>query len=162
MVTIRKATINDLEAITVIYNDAIINTMATFDTQPKNLEEQKVWFDRHDSKRPILIAEMDGDVVGWASLSEWADRCAYSDAAELSIYIRKENRGKGIGKNLLEVTLQEGKKVGLHTIIARIEKRNEVMIHVLEKYGFVRIGVMREVGRKFGKLLDVVLMQIIL
>jgi len=161
MVTIRKATIIDLSAITQIYNDAIVNTVATFDAQPKTMKEQKKWFDSHDAKHPIIVAKIGGDVIGWASLSDWSDRCAYSDTAELSIYIKKEHQGKGAGKKLISASLRQGKSVGLHTIVARIESSNKVIIHVLKNFGFIRIGVMREVGRKFGRLLDVVIMQII-
>jgi L-amino acid N-acyltransferase len=159
MATFRKATINDLKEITAIYNEAVLNTTATFDTQPKNLQEQKEWFNNHQPRHPILVAEQDGTVVGWASLSKWSDRCAYSDTAEASIYIKKEYRGKGIGKQLLEALLQEGKNISLHTIIARIAGDNKASIHLFRSEGFENIGAMREVGRKFGKLLDVYLMQ---
>ncbi|MGD6852669.1 MAG: N-acetyltransferase family protein [Candidatus Bathyarchaeia archaeon] len=100
MVTLRKATIGDIEGITEIYNEAILNTTATFDTQPKTLEEQQKWFQNHQPYL-ILVAMQEGIVVGWASLSKWSDRCAYSSTAEASIYIRKEFRGKGIGSQLL-------------------------------------------------------------
>ncbi|MCK4322562.1 N-acetyltransferase [candidate division WOR-3 bacterium] len=156
---IRKATITDLEAITEIYNDAIINTVATFDTQPKTLKEQKEWFRSHDSKHPILVVEEGPNILGWASLSKWSDRYAYSLAAEISIYIKKEYRGKGFGKRLSEAILQEGRKVGLHTVIARIAEGNEISVHLFESFGFKHIGILKEVGRKFGKLLDVHLMQ---
>jgi L-amino acid N-acyltransferase len=159
MLTLRKATIEDLGGITEIYNEAICNTTATFDTQPKTLKEQKTWFQNHQPNYPVLIAEQDKLVVGWASLSKWSDRCAYSDTSEASIYIKKEYRGKGIGKQLLEALLQEGKNISLHTVIARIAGDNQASMHLFRSEGFKNIGVMREVGRKFGKLLDVYLMQ---
>ncbi|UCG91374.1 MAG: N-acetyltransferase [candidate division WOR-3 bacterium] len=158
----RKATLDDLQAISDIYNEAIVNTTATFDTQPKTLEEQKDWFNSHKPKYPIIVAEIDGSIVGWAALSEWSDRCAYTDTAEISVYIRNGYRGKGIGSRLINETLQAGKGAGLHTVIARIEKSNATMIHLCEKKGFIHIGIMKEVGRKFNRLLDVVMMQIIL
>jgi L-amino acid N-acyltransferase YncA len=157
--TIRRASIDDLMVITEIYNEAIHKTVATFDTTPKTLEEQKIWFNDHGPKNPIMVAECSGRVVGWASLSEWSDRCAYSDTAEISLYVKEEYRGKGIGKELLETIIQEGEKAGLHTVIARIAEGNEVSVHLHESVGFEKIGVMKEVGRKFGKLLDVYLMQ---
>jgi len=161
MLTVRKATLGNLDAITEIYNDAVLKTVATFDTEPKSLEEQKVWFANHSSKYQILVAEQDGLVVGWASLSRWSDRCAYSDTAEISLYVREGHRGKGIGKRLIREIVQEGKRAGLHTVIARITEGNDVSIHLHESVGFKHIGTMREVGRKFGKLLDVYLMQLI-
>ena len=159
MTTIRRATINDLEAITVIYNEAIVKTTATFDIQPKTLAEQKAWFESHDGKHPILVAEQDGVIVGWASLSKWSDRCAYSDTAELSIYVKEEYRGKGIGTKLMKEIIREGEKTGIHTVIARIAEPNAASVRLHESAGFEHVGTMKEVGRKFGKLLDVRLMQ---
>jgi phosphinothricin acetyltransferase len=159
MLTIRKAAMEDLAAITEIYNEAILKTVATFDTEPKTVEEQKPWFESHDSKHPILVAEQDSTIVGWASLSKWSDRCAYSDTAEISVYVKEERQGKGIGKSLMQEILDKGKKVGLHTVVARIAESNEISVHLHEAFGFEHVGTMKEVGRKFGKLLDVHIMQ---
>jgi phosphinothricin acetyltransferase len=159
MVTIRQAKSDDLGAITDIYNEAILKTVATFDTQPKTSEEQTEWFAGHGPKYPIIVAENDGLVVGWASLSGWSDRCAYSDTAEISFYVSEEHQGKGVGKRLLKAIVTEGQKAGLHTVIARIADGSEASIHLHECVGFEHIGTLKEVGRKFGKLLDVYLMQ---
>jgi L-amino acid N-acyltransferase YncA len=159
MTIIRRATIKDLAAITDVYNEAILKTVATFDTQPKTIREQKLWFESHDSKHPILLAEQDGVAVGWASLSKWSDRCAYSDTAEISIYVKEEHRGKRIGTKLMNEIINEGRKTGIHTIIARIADSNEASVRLHESAGFKHIGTMKEVGRKFGKLIDVYLMQ---
>lgn len=157
--TIRRAIPGDLESITEIYNEAILTTVATFDTQPKTDEEQASWFALHGTRYPILVAEDKGRVVGWASLSMWSDRCAYADTAENSVYVKEEHRGKGIGRKLLEALMKEGEAAGLHTVIARIAGGNEVSIRLHESFGFEHIGVMREVGRKFGRLIDVYMMQ---
>lgn len=161
MLTIRKATLQDLSAITEIYNEAILKTVATFDTEPKTETEQRSWFEHHGAKYPILVAEQDNLIIGWASLSQWSDRCAYSDTAEASLYVREEHQGRGIGRKLSEAIIKEGRKAGLHTLIARIAEGNEVSIHLAESIGYKHIGVMREVGRKFGRRLDVYLMQYI-
>jgi phosphinothricin acetyltransferase len=161
MLTIRQAISADLGQITEIYNDAIEKTTATFDTQPKTLEEQKEWFANHDARHPVLIAEQDDLIVGWASLSQWSDRCAYSDTAEISLYVKEEHRGKGIGKQLMKVIIQEGKTAGLHTVIARIAGSNKISADLCKSFGFQYIGTMKGVGKKFGKLLDVHLMQLI-
>jgi len=120
MLTMRPATLADLPAITEIYNEAIRKTVATFDTEPKTPEEQMIWFADHGPKHPILVAEENGIVVGWASLSKWSDRCAYSDTAEISLYVREDHQGKGIGRKLLEAIVAAGQKAGLHTVVARI------------------------------------------
>jgi len=151
--------LNDLDEITGIYNEAILKTVATFDTRPKTVEEQKKWFIEHGPKNPILVTKQDGIVVGWASLSKWSDRCAYSDTAEISLYVQEEHRGKGFGAKLMDAIIQEGKKAGLHTIIARITEGNKQSVHLHKSVGFEHIGIMKEVGLKFGKRLDVYLMQ---
>ncbi len=161
MLTIRPAEPADLPAITDIYNDAILRTAATFDTQPKTAAEQAAWFAAHEAKYPLLVAEEDGLVVGWASLSRWSDRCAYADTAEISVYVRDGARGRGVGKELTEAVLVAGRAGGLHTVVARIAQGNEVSLRLARGAGFEDIGVMREVGRKFGKLLDVYLLQLI-
>jgi len=159
MLTIRDATIDDLQAITDIYNEAILKTVATFDTEPKDYDEQRKWFAEHGSKNPLVVAVQDGEIVGWASLSKWSDRCAYSDAAEVSLYVESAHQGKGIGRKLLENILVKGQKAGLHTVLARITEGNEISVHLHEALGFKHIGVMKEVGKKFDRLLDVHLMQ---
>jgi len=161
MLTIRKATIQDLRAITEIYNEAVLHTTATFDTTTKTVEEQRVWFDKHGAKYPVLVAEEDKKVIGWASMSTWSDRCAYSDTAEGSIYIKEGFRGKGLGKQISAAILKAGKDAGLHTVILRIAEGNEASIKLAKSLGFKNIGVMKEVGKKFGKLLDVTLLQLI-
>jgi L-amino acid N-acyltransferase YncA len=158
---IRQALATDLKAITDIYNEAILKTVATFDTEPKNLTEQEAWFRDHGATNPILVAELSGHVVGWAALSKWSDRCAYSDTAEISLYVRESHQGKGIGRGLLQSILDKGRQAGLHTVIARIAEGNEVSVHLHESLGFRQVGIMKEVGKKFGRLLDVYLMQLI-
>jgi L-amino acid N-acyltransferase YncA len=111
---------------------------------------------------PILVAKQDDILVGWASLNEWSDRCAYSDTAEVSLFVEESHRGKGIGRKLSEAIIKAGRDAGLHTIIARITEGNATSIHIAESQGFEHIGIMREVGHKFVQLLDVYLMQIIL
>ena len=159
MSTIRFAALEDLGAITQIYNEAVVNSVAAFDTEPKTLDEQKSWFANHGSRSPILVAELDDLIVGWASLSKWSDRCAYSDTAEISIYVRQGYRGKGIGKKLIDAILREVKKVRLHVVIARIAEGNDISMQLHLAVGFEYIGTMKEVGRKFGKFLDVHLLQ---
>jgi len=161
MLNISRATLEHLEFITNIYNDAVLTTTATFDTEPQSLEEQRLWFNEHNDKFPILVAEIDGVVVGWASLSRWSGRCAYSETAEISIYIKDVYRGKGIGTNLLQKILEEGKAAGLHTVLARIAEGSDASIRLHKKAGFEVVGIMKEVGKKFGKLLDVHMLQII-
>jgi L-amino acid N-acyltransferase YncA len=159
MLTLRAAKLDDLYGITEIYNEAIETTVATFDTEPKTLDERRKWFENHGPKHPVFVAELDGSVAGWASLSKWSDRIAYAETAEISLYVKEKFRGKGIGKKLLMSIIEEGGKIGLHTVIARIAHGNGASAHLHKLVGFDSIGVMREVGYKFGKRIDVHLMQ---
>ncbi len=161
MLNILRATIEHVESITDIYNDAVLNSTATFDTEQKSIEDQRLWFNEHNDKYPILVAEEDGTFVGWASLNRWSGRCAYADTAEISIYIKDDFRGKGVGTILLKKILEEGRNGGLHTVLARIADGSAFSIKLHKKAGFEYVGVMKEVGKKFGKLLDVHMMQLI-
>jgi phosphinothricin acetyltransferase len=160
MLTIRKAGIQDLRAITEIYNQAVLHTTATFDTGTKTVEEQRVWFDKHGAKYPVLVADEDKKVLGWASLSTYSDRCAYADTAEASVYITEGRQHQGLGRQLSEAILKAGKDAKLHTIILRIAEGNEASLKLAKSLGFNDVGVMKEVGKKFGKLLDVYIMQL--
>ena len=152
---IRRARSSDVEEITSIYNEAILTTTATFDTEPKTTEYRMEWFNHHDERHPIFVARIDGRVVGWASLTMWSDRAAYDDTAETSVYVKSEFRGKGIGRRLNSTLVEEAKELHYHTLIARIAEGSIESVRIHEGVGFVHIGTMKQVGRKFGKLLDV-------
>lgn len=158
-IKIRKATIDDIQGITIIYNEAIKNTVSTFDTEEETISKQKKWFKEHGPKNPIIVAEQDMDIVGWTALSKYSTKCAYSDFAEISLYIKKEKQGQNIGKKLIKKIVEEGKKAGLHALIAQITERNKISIHLHESVGFHHVGVLKEAGFKFGKRLDVYLME---
>jgi L-amino acid N-acyltransferase len=159
---IRKAELSDIKAITDIYNEAILTTTATFDTEPKEISERTQWLQSHDSRHPILVAILDDEVVGWASLTRWSDRIAYDDTAETSFYVKSGFRGRGIGRKLKHSLIEEARRLKFHTLIARIAGESDVSLHLNESFGFVHVGTMREVGRKFGRLLDVHILQKIL
>jgi len=160
--TIREATSNDLPGITRIYNDAILTTVATFDTEPKTDEEQRAWFAQHGPRYPVLVAVNGSGVIGWAALSAWSDRRAYEDTAEGSLYIDAAHRSQGLGRALAEAVIAAGRKAGLHTLISRIAEGNEASVRLCEAIGFTPAGVMHEAGYKFGKRLDVYLMEMVL
>lgn len=157
---IRIAQLTDLESITNIYNDAVRNTTATFDTEAKTSDQQKEWFEKHTEPFMILVAEEKGAIKGWASVSSWSSRCAYSKTGETSVYIGEEYQGKGVGKALMRELLLRCREVGFHTLLARIAEGNPHSTYLHKKLGFQKIGTMREVGRKFGSYLDVDLYQL--
>jgi L-amino acid N-acyltransferase len=156
---LRKAVEADLPAITFIYNDAVLNTNATFDTEPKSIENRSQWLLERTTDFPVLVAVENEEVIGYCSLSRWSDKKAYDITAELSLYIHPEQRGKGTGKKLLHALLDEAYKTNLHSIISRITEGNDHSIYLHKAEGFDTVGVLKQSGRKFGKLLDVTIMQ---
>jgi phosphinothricin acetyltransferase len=159
---IRRAVLSDVAAITSIYNEAILTTTATFDTEPKSVDERAAWLGAHDERHPVLVAAIGDDVVGWACLSKWSDRSAYDGTAETSFYVAAEHRGRGIGRRLKEAIIGESRRLGYHTLIARVAEGSEASRHLNESAGFVHVGTLKEVGRKFGRWLDVDVMQLML
>lgn len=159
MVTYRPATLDDQVAILSIYNDAVVNTTATFDTEERSLQKQYEWFSAHRERHPVLVAVANSEVIGWASMSPWSDRSAYDASVEVSVYIHKDHRNKGIGSSLLELITLAGKEAGNHTVISRITSGNDISIHLHEKLGYRIVGTLKEVGFKFGRYLDVVILQ---
>jgi L-amino acid N-acyltransferase YncA len=158
-VRIRRAELADAAAIADIYNEAILTTVATFDTELKTAEERAQWLQSHDDRQPILVAVVDGVIAGWASLTLWSDRTAYADTAETSFYVHSTHRGRGIGRKLKEAIDEEARRLKFHTLIARVTEASSESLHLNESAGFVHVGTLKEVGRKFGKLLDVHILQ---
>jgi phosphinothricin acetyltransferase len=158
-VTIRPARQADLPAITDIYNEAILTTTATFDTETKTVEQQQDWFEEHGPDYPLLVAELDGSIVGWTCLSKWSDRRAYRETAESSTYVKQDYRGRGIGRQLKAAIDRQSRRLGFHTVLARITQGSDASLHLNRQFGFELVGVMKEVGFKFGKRLDVYLLQ---
>eukprot|EP01114_Cavostelium_apophysatum_P000366 TRINITY_DN10342_c0_g1_i1.p1 TRINITY_DN10342_c0_g1~~TRINITY_DN10342_c0_g1_i1.p1 ORF type:complete len:208 (-),score=8.85 TRINITY_DN10342_c0_g1_i1:35-610(-) len=151
----------DVNAITDIYNEAVRNTVATFDTVEATFEQRMKWVQSHGFRHPVLIAEVEAtcEIVGWASLGPWSERLAYYNTAEVSVYVSPHAQGKGVGRKLLSTLLELARIAKLHTIIARIADGNDHSIKLHHSCGFQHIGVMKEVGYKFERFIDVVMMQ---
>ncbi|HZP42668.1 MAG TPA: GNAT family N-acetyltransferase [Candidatus Binatia bacterium] len=160
--TLRPAVDADLPAIVAIYNHEVRSGVATFDTEPWSVEGQRAWLAAHatSERHPLLVAESEGDVVGWAALSPWSARCAYARAAEDSVYVRPGHRGRGVGRALLEELLRRARAAGLGVVIARIETSGAASLALHRALGFRPIGTMRRVGEKLGRILDVELLDL--
>ncbi len=156
---IRSATRRDLASIAAIYNAAVAETTATFDTEPRSIEAQQRWFADHDERHPVLVAEIDGAVIGWCCLTRWSPRRAYDDTAETSFYVDAPHRGCGIGRALKTEIINRARRLGYHTLIARVAEGNPVSEHLNREFGFEFVGTLREVGLKFGRRLDVAIYQ---
>jgi phosphinothricin acetyltransferase len=156
---IRPATEADLPGIFAIYDREVLHGTATFDTEPKTQAERLAWLrDDAGGKYPILVAEIDGAVAGWARLYAWSNRCAYARAAENAVYVHAGHRGKGVGRALLEELIRLAPQRGVQVLLARIVEGNPGSLALHEALGFRSIGVMQRVGEKFGRVLDVRLM----
>ena len=155
---IRTARLTDAEAIRGIYNRAI-GTIATFDLEPRSLEEQQQWLALRSGAHAVLVADNNGTVAGFASLSPYRDRPAYRTTVENSVYVDQAHQGKGVGKQLMTELVATARDHGFHSMIARIVSSNASSIALHRGLGFEVVGVEKEVGRKLGKWLDVVVMQ---
>jgi phosphinothricin acetyltransferase len=159
----RLAAPRDAEAIRAIYNLEVLESTVTFDLVPRTLEEQARWIAEHSGGHPAIVAVDDDDTVfGFASLSPFKARAAYAPTVEDSVYVHRDGRGRGVGELLLREILVLGTNHGFHSVMARIVGGHDASIALHRKCGFEEIGCEREVGRKFGRWLDVVLMQTML
>jgi phosphinothricin acetyltransferase len=150
----------DAEAVRDIYNVEVLESTVTFDLVPRSVADQVAWIDEHSGGHPALVAVDDADtVLGFASLSPYRPRPAYATTVEDSVYVRRDQRGAGIGKLLLADLVVLARDHGFHSAIARIVGGHDASIALHRACGFEQVGIEREVGRKFGKWLDVVLMQ---
>lgn len=159
---IRPATENDVTAITGIYNQAVTETTASFDLEPRPVEDRMTWFTAHGPRHPVLVADVDGVIAGWASLSPYSERPAYDDTAEISIYIDRAWYRRGIGAALGMELLARARSAGLHSLIARICTENEASLNLTRTLGFAEAGVLHQVGFKFGRWLDVAQLELVL
>jgi len=158
-VDIRPARVEDAEAIRQIYNREVLSSTVTFDLVPRTVEDQITWQQARSGAHAVIVAERDGEVVGFASLSPYRDRPAYNSTVENSVYVRSDQRGQGVGHALLSELMATAGQHGFHTVMARIVGDHEASIGLHASLGFTEVGTEREVGRKFGRWLDVVLMQ---
>jgi L-amino acid N-acyltransferase YncA len=164
-ITSRLATLDDAAAIAGIYNNEVLTSTVTFDLVPRSLDDQRTWLATRSGAYAAIVAVADeslpgtGEVVGFASLSPYKERAAYSTSVDNSVYVHPDHQGRGIGKLLLGELVDTARSHGFHAVFARIVGGHDASIRLHEKFGFQRVGVEREVGRKFGQWLDVVLMQ---
>jgi L-amino acid N-acyltransferase len=156
---VRPAVLDDAAAIREIYNYEVLHTTATFDLVPRSLADQEAWLAARSGAFGALVADEGGDVVGYAALSPFRERAAYRTTVEDSVYVRRDRHGAGIGSLLLRGILDVAATSGFHTVIARVEAASTASQALHASCGFTVVGVEREVGRKFNRWLDIVVMQ---
>lgn len=153
---LRPATAEDVPAITSIYNQAVTNTTASFDLEPRTLEDRARWLADRLPRHQVIVAEDSGAVVGWGALSPFSERAAYAATAEISVYVAESHQQRGLGRALTAELLEAGAREGLHSILARVCTENVGSIAMVRSLGFTQAGTIHEVGYKFGRWLDVV------
>lgn len=161
-VTIRPAVESDLSAINDIYNHYVLHSTCTYQEEPEPPEGRRQWFIQHDAKHPATVADMNGQVVGWGSLSSYHSRCAYRNTVENSVYVHHEHHRRGIGSALLEDLIIRARALGCHAIIGAIDGEQTASVALHAKFHFQKVGHFRQVGFKFGRWLDVIYMELIL
>lgn len=161
---IRDAEDRDLEGITAIYNDAVEQTTAIWNETTIDVENRRAWLaDRRKAGYPVLVAVSDEDtVLGYASFGDWRAWDGYRHTVEHSVYVRSDQRGAGIGKALMEALIGRARDIGKHVMVAGIEAGNTGSIRLHEKLGFEQAGLLRQVGTKFGRWLDLAFLQLTL
>ena len=155
---VRPASLDDLPALTAIYNHYIVNTTVTFDLQPFEPAGRRAWFDDHAAggrHRLLVAAGTDGAILGYASTSRWRPKAAYDTTVESSVYCRADALGRGIGTRLYAALFEALAAEDVHRIVAGIGQPNPASVALHERFGFRQVGVFTSVGRKFGTYWDV-------
>jgi L-amino acid N-acyltransferase YncA len=159
---IRDARVEDLGPIDAIYDHYVRTSTSTFQLEPAGLDARKAWFAAHGERWPVLVAEEGNVVVGWGSLSVYNPRAGYRFTAEDSVYVDAAAHGRGIGQALLAELIARARSCGHHTLLAGISAEQAPSVRLHERFGFVEVARMRELGWKFDRWLDVVFMQKVL
>jgi len=158
--TIREATSDDAEAIRLIYNHEVENETSTMDLVPRTLETQREWIvARSGAFCAVVAVDSSGTVLGFGALSEYKDRSGYRSTVENSVYVRRDVARRGIGKQILLHLLETATVSGFHSVIARIEAQSLASRGLHSSCGFELVGIEKQVARKFGKWLDIAVMQ---
>ena len=160
---IRAYKTEDTQAILDIINYNILHSTALYDYNIRNYEQQKtILEDKINKGFPVIVAVLNGELVGFGMYSEFRFREAYKFTVEHSVYVSENHIGKGIGKLLLTELIQLAKAQGLHTMIGVIDSENKGSIAFHEQFGFKNVGVIKESGYKFDRWLDSVFVQLLL
>ncbi len=162
-IIVRPATDADLPAILAIYNDAVANTTAIWNEHLSDLEGRRIWWqDRVRQGFPVLVADLDSQCVGYATYGPFRPNDGYKHSRELSVYVATAQRGRGIASRLMEALEAHAREQGVHVLVGGLEARNTASLALHAKHGYEQVGHLKQVGRKFDRWLDLVLMQKVL
>jgi L-amino acid N-acyltransferase YncA len=161
-VAIRLAVAADLPTINDIYNHYVLHSTCTYQETPEPLEARREWFAKHGPAHPVTVAEIDGKIVGWGSLSAYHARSAYRNTVESSVYLHHEFLRRGIGSAILEDLIGRARAIGHHAIVAGADAEQSASVALHLKFGFETVGHFKQLGFKFGRWLDVIYMELLL
>jgi L-amino acid N-acyltransferase YncA len=157
--TIRFGDSHDIAAILAIYNQGIEDRLATLEMEFKDLDYMTKWFADHSHRYRVFVAEVDGEVVGWADVHPYSHRCAYAGVGELSVYVRRDWRGRGIGQKLLLELDAFARQNDFHKLVLGTFPFNENGQRLYKKMGFYEVGTFKNHGQLDGRWVDVMWME---
>jgi phosphinothricin acetyltransferase len=159
LLAVRPATAEDASAICTIYNQGIEDRLATLETELRTPEERRQWLGARGARHPVIVAEAEGAVVGWASLNAFNPRAAYDHVADISVYVERRWRGRGAGRRLLERLTELAREIGYHKLVLAAFPFNDAGMALYRRMGFATVGVYREQGVLDGRWVDVIVME---
>jgi len=159
---VRNATAADAAAIATIYNQGIIDRIATLETVERTPEERVAWLAARGPRHPVLVAERERVLVGWGSLNPFNPRKAYEYVADFSVYVERAWRGKGVGGALLRALIARAQQLGYHKMVLSAFPWNPLGMALYQKYGFRTVGIYKEQGLLDGQWVDTIIMEKIL
>ena len=159
--TLRPATRADVPAILDIYNEAVLTTTASYDLAPVSLQSRLAWFDhKQEAGQPVFVWDEGGHILGWASYGSFREKAGYDFTAEHSVYVASVARGRGLGRALLAAVIEHARAAGMHVLVGGLDADNAASLGLHTSLGFVQVAHFRQVGRKFGRWLDLVFMEL--
>jgi len=161
-VTIRAAAAGDADAICAIHNQGIEDRIATLDTNVRTPDSVRAWLAERGARHPVIVAAADHGIVGWGSVNQFNPRPAYDFVADFSVYVEREWRGHGIGRQILDRLIELARSAGYHKMVLTALASNDAGLGLYESAGFSRVGIYREQGLLDGKWVDVTIMEKIL
>lgn len=160
MRTLRPAAESDLKAINDIYNHYVLHSTCTYQEEPEPIESRRQWFRHHGEKHPVIVVEEAGQVTGWGSLSAYHPRSAYRHTVENSIYVHHQHHRQGVGTHLMQALIVRARKLEHRAIIAVIDGEQDPSVALHTRFGFEKVGHLKQIGFKFGRWLDVIYMEL--
>ncbi len=158
-IAIRDARPDDASAIAVVYNQGIVDRVATLETEERTPEERREWLAARDSRHPVLVAEVEGAIIGFGSLNVFNPRAAYNHVADFSVYVERSWRSQGVGRRLLESLEDRARKLQYHKMVLAAFPFNAAGMALYARYGFRVVGTYKEQGRLDGQWVDTIVME---